>query len=176
MILSAQQVAQLALAAGFETQRAVVAVAIAQAESGFNDQAVGDVALQNDYWGPSVGLWQIRTLKFPSSPYRTKDWLLQDPANQAKAAFVISSGGADFSPWSTYKNGAYKRYMEGAVRAVNSSIPQEENPQMPTVAAAFPYENGYVIVLTNGAVYAFGCTYHGGLSIAADGTVTAHVQ
>ena len=49
----------------------------------------------------------------------------------------------------------------------------QEAPMSVAVAAAFPYESGYVIVLTTGQVYAFNCTWRGGVHINPDGTVGA---
>src|SRR4051812_44178395 len=61
--LTASQIYPLLLQGGFSPKDPTVRTAIAQAESAGNLGAVGDVRLQNGTWGPSVGLFQIRTLK-----------------------------------------------------------------------------------------------------------------
>ena len=111
--MTAQQVYNTASAAGFTGSALIIAVAIAYAESRFNPSAIGDVSLQNAKWGPSVGLWQIRSLNndfLNIDPVRNYNKLF-DPQYNADAAFKISNGGKDFSPWSTYINGAYKGYL-----------------------------------------------------------------
>lgn len=67
-------------------------------------------------WGPSVGLWQIRTLRDPAA-WGGNDRLrdldeLRDPVAQARAAFAISKGGTDWTPWSTWRNGSHTAYLE----------------------------------------------------------------
>ena len=61
--LSPSQIYTLLLQGGFSPDKARLMTAIAQAESARNPGAIGDVALQNGTWGPSVGLFQVRTLK-----------------------------------------------------------------------------------------------------------------
>ena len=78
------------------------AAAIAMAESHGDSRAVGDN-------GDSIGLWQIHV---PSAPreFKQRDALFH-PGVNAQAAFAISSGGTNWQPWTTYRNGAYKRYL-----------------------------------------------------------------
>ncbi len=174
-------VAGLALAAGFAPGPAVVATAIAQAESGLRPDAVGDVALEDAKWGPSVGLWQVRTLKSETGKgtYRDEDWLV-DPAHQAVAAYWISGQGRNFSPWSTYTSGAYARYVAAATAAVNAAIDKRgagamPNPPAPIVAlTGTPTGKGYWLVDAHGDVYAFGdAPYLGGLSVNDAGAYVA---
>lgn len=118
-LTSAIDTAKVAYQAGFRGSNLVIAVAIAGAESTFNPKATGDLAIQDAKWGPSVGLWQIRTLK-PGSlhlePIRDiRD--LYDPLKNAQAAFAISKGGTNFKPWSTYINNAYQHYQDLATEA-----------------------------------------------------------
>ena len=37
---------------------------------------------------------------------------LRDPLFNARAAFAISKGGTDFSLWSTFRDDAYKKYLD----------------------------------------------------------------
>lgn len=101
--LSAKEVGKLAYDAGIKSTGGLThAIAIAKAESNFNPDAVGDVALQNDKWGPSLGLWQIRSLKAESGKGTERDGTrLKDPAFNAKSMASISKNGTDFGPWST---------------------------------------------------------------------------
>lgn len=111
-------VATLAKNAGFDRESAIIATAITFPESEGNPNAVGDVKLETNTWGPSLGLWQIRTIKDGSDHYRDPN-LLSDPSFQAEAAYHISNQGTNFKPWSTYKSGAYQKYIDVATQAVN---------------------------------------------------------
>lgn len=89
--------------------------AIAQAESGAYSDAVGDITLIGEKYGPSIGLFQIRSLRSPQSfggndLYRYA-WPLRNPFFNAAAALAITKGGTDFALWSTFTSGAYKPYL-----------------------------------------------------------------
>jgi hypothetical protein len=88
----------LAASVGFPDPN--LAAAVAMAESSGNPFAVGD-------GGTSFGLWQIHA---PSHPEFDKAQLLSATYN-AHAALLISKSGTDWSPWTTYANGAYRQYM-----------------------------------------------------------------
>lgn len=105
-------------AAGFTPAAAQVMTAIAQAESGLNDTILGDTALQDGTWGPSYGLFQIRTLAAQTGTGGTRDIsrLAAGDLEQARAAYTISHGGSDFTPWTTFRTGAYQDYL-GATTA-----------------------------------------------------------
>lgn len=115
-----------AIKAGFTGVALVTAVAIAGAESAFKPNAVGDVNLIDNKWGPSVGLWQIRSLKNPGA-YTGPDKLrnessLTDPYFNARAAYAISKGGTDFKPWSTYTNGMFTKFTATAATAIKNAL------------------------------------------------------
>lgn len=86
--------------------------------SAYSD-AVGDLAQLADpvvaaKWGPSIGLTQIRSLRFPDiwgplDIWRVAD-KLRDPYYNASAAFAISKKGTVFSPWTMYRNGMYQAH------------------------------------------------------------------
>ena len=105
--LSVAQVYALALAAGFSGTNAVIATAIAFAESGGNPNAQGDYGdpIAGQY--NAFGLWQINTGENPS--YAGQN--LFDPATNAAAAYAIAEGGDYFSRWSTYASGAYQQFV-----------------------------------------------------------------
>lgn len=120
--LTFPQVYALARGAGFGAPGAAVAAAISDAESGRNPDAVGDVQLEDATWGPSIGLWQIRSLKAASGTGTPRDATrLKDPAFNASAAYAISSGGRDFRPWSTYTSGAYRAALPAAQTAAGNT-------------------------------------------------------
>lgn len=104
--LTRQQVVDFASRAGFSGTARDIIVAIAAAESGFKTNArnvntdanrtVDRGILQiNNYWHPEVS-----------------DACADDPACAFQAGYRISSGGRNFQPWSTYTNGAYRRYLQ----------------------------------------------------------------
>jgi hypothetical protein len=82
--------------------------------AGYGD-AVGDLTLVNDKWGPSLSLFQIRTLRHPEQyPFPDTLRVAQDvrhPGKNAAAAFAISKRGTDWTPWSAYKSGSYLEYV-----------------------------------------------------------------
>lgn len=97
-MLTMDQVVELARSVGFPSPE--LAAAVAWAESGGNALAVGD-------FGRSYGLWQIHT---PAHPQYSPG-VLFDALGNARAAFAISRGGADWQPWTTFRNGAFRRFM-----------------------------------------------------------------
>lgn len=101
------QIYGLARGVGLDPTSAVVATCIALAESGGRTDAIGDVALEDAKWGPSVGLWQIRSLRAQKGTGGVRDEVaLLNPAKNADSMKSISGGGTSFDAWSTYKNGA----------------------------------------------------------------------
>ena len=98
--LSASQILSYAQAAGFPGDDAIIATAIALAESGGNPEAHGDLTLPGS---GSYGLWQIYSKAHPE--YGPDFTQLYDPQTNANAAFAIYSGrGGAFTDWSTYNN------------------------------------------------------------------------
>lgn len=118
-VLSDVQIAEAARKAGFSGQALVTVVAIGLAESGGRTDAVGDVNLVDGKWGPSLNVWQIRSLHDQRGTGGPRDeFALRDVDHAARAAFSISGGGANFAPWSVYKNGRYQAFMGRAEAAV----------------------------------------------------------
>ncbi len=118
--------------AGFTGQQLVTAVSISGAESDFNPTKQGDVnirgvsqALCGGLWENSVGLWQIRSLQYPNQcgfPDNLRDGVkLLDPYFNRTAAYAISQNGTDFSPWSTYQQGDYLRFVSEVENAIQSN-------------------------------------------------------
>lgn len=116
--LSPAEIAQVAYDAGFRGDGLRTAVAVALAESAGDPKAHNDTYPDNSY-----GLWQINMLG-AMGPERREQFGLESnrelfqPDENAKAAVEISSGGKNWSPWTTYTSGAYRQYLDDAQRAV----------------------------------------------------------
>jgi hypothetical protein len=128
-----------------DTPDARIAFAVAYAESGLHEQAAGDhlSALPPSYAASivgldcfgytSFGLWQIHVpahynwlvgMAGTSDPCRIADWL-RDPVNNARAAKRVwdnaAAAGVDpWTPWTTYRNGVYRSYLDIAEAAIAS--------------------------------------------------------
>lgn len=125
-VLTDAQVYALARAAGFPLYAAQTMTAIVLAEHRGNPDpaALGDKNLTTAYWGPSVGLGQIRSVKAESGTGKSRDATkLTDPLFNLKAAYAISLSGVNFIPWTTYKDGLYKQYLARATAARMSTDP-----------------------------------------------------
>lgn len=101
---------------GFNGKALRTAYAVSIAESGGRSNAVGDVNLQNEKWGPSIGLFQIRSLKDWkkwNDPYRDAK-RLPDPSYNTDAALKKSKQGSNWKPWTTYTQGSYLKHLAEA--------------------------------------------------------------
>jgi hypothetical protein len=101
---------------GFSGKALKTAYAISIAESGGRSDAKGDVGLQDEKWGPSIGLFQIRSLKKwkdYNDPYRDAS-RLKDPTFNIEAAWKKSNQGTSFKAWSAYTNGAFAKHLPEA--------------------------------------------------------------
>lgn len=105
--MNIDQLRTLAASVGFPNPG--TAAAIAMAESRGNPSAQNIVTNPAPGNGPerSFGLWQINTLAHPQYDEQS----LLNPTYNAQAAFAVSKGGTDFTPWSTYNHGDYEQYM-----------------------------------------------------------------
>lgn len=98
-----------------------IAIAIANAESSFVTTNHNDVP-PDDSWG----LWQINVLGGIHGEVKTRweslthsslpDWpsSLQRPDVNAFGAVLISGGGRNWKPWTTFTRGTYTRYLSDA--------------------------------------------------------------
>jgi hypothetical protein len=154
---SALQLLDLALGAGFQGDHAIVATAIALAESGGDPNVLnpqfwtrgqlmssGKVC-ERDYCGDySLGLWQINMRPDLSSARLALFGLprreaLYDPATNARVAHRLYSGrGGSFVDWSTWDNGrgVFLRHMPAArtawaLRAAEQPVPEVTPPNPP---------------------------------------------
>lgn len=106
--LNFAQLRTLAFEAGFIGSAADTAAAVALAESGGDPAAEGDLAL-----GVSRGLWQINMRAHPEFD----GVRLFEQDYNAKAAFLVSSHGTNWNPWTTFRNGAYRKYLPAGSNA-----------------------------------------------------------
>jgi len=110
-------------AAGFSGETLAIALGVSyveadgpQATARFGKQcaygdAVGDLSLVNEKWGPSLSLFQVRVLRHPEQ-FSYPDTLrvaedVRHPKENAVAAFAISKKGTYWKPWSTFVSGSY---------------------------------------------------------------------
>ncbi|WP_435798369.1 peptidoglycan-binding protein [Streptomyces decoyicus] len=108
----------LATQVGFTGSDINIAAAVAMAESRGDPAAVGDEGLADNKWGPSFGLFQIRSLRHPER-FPPPDALripgkLKDPLYNAKTAKAIKDAHTHgWNQWSTFTSGAYRQHMDG---------------------------------------------------------------
>ncbi|ELP62169.1 peptidoglycan-binding protein [Streptomyces turgidiscabies] len=110
------QLRALVAQVGFTGRDVNIAAAVAMAESRGDPAAVGDEGLADNKWGPSFGLFQIRSLRHPEQ-FSPPDSLrisgkLKDPHYNAKTAKAIKDAHG-WRQWSTFTNGAYRQHLDG---------------------------------------------------------------
>ena len=146
MTLAIPQLAALASGAGFSGADLVTAVAIALAESGGNPQAYNPERAAGAAQGAgSFGLWQIYLQAHPEFSGVN----LFDPQTNANEAYAVYSQAGGFSPWSTFKSGAYLAYADtvqqsiapdvGSVTAADSSTSTPSIFAIVTIGAVLFY-------------------------------------
>lgn len=108
--LSYVQIAQVARKAGFTGNSLIMATAIGMAESSGSTTVINRIGC--------VGIWQIyRKMHQPTYRHWTVRWL-QNPYNNAKAAWILSKHGKNWRPWEVYTKGMYRKHLPAARRAV----------------------------------------------------------
>ena len=116
---SAAQIYAFALDAGFSKDEAVTMTAIALAESGGRNNAH---ATRGE---DSRGLWQINAAAHPDLAGR---YDLFDPRQNALAAYEVSRGGADISPWTTTHGGTQATYVRFRADAQAAAVTHGDPP------------------------------------------------
>lgn len=117
MILSDAWIAHVAYEAGFRNASLIDAVAIALAESGGNPSAVNTAGNQPP--SRDRGLWQINSFWHPE----VTDAQAFNPQECADAAYRISRNGTNFTPWSTFNSGSYRKFLHRATVAASQVGP-----------------------------------------------------
>jgi hypothetical protein len=110
---TAEQIYGFALSAGFSPDQAATMTAIALAESG------GHSSSHNSSGEDSRGLWQINARAHPDLAQR---YDLYDPVHNARAAFEVSGGGDDVSPWTVTHGGMSARYLQYRDEAQDAAV------------------------------------------------------
>src|SRR3954453_15347112 len=116
-VLSAVEIYRYARMAGFSPDQAVTMTAVALAESR------GETGAHNPHGEDSRGLWQINAAAHGNLAGQD----LYDPLVNAKAAYQVSQGGKDISPWTTTHRGtnapyiAYRAEAEAAAHAAGDN-------------------------------------------------------
>lgn len=111
--LTADQLAAIDYAAGFRGQSLTTIIAIQLSESG------GNIYAHNTSGEDSRGISQINVAPGAHPDLAGLD--LFDPFINALQAFHISSGGADYTAWTTYTRGSYLANM-GAARSAAMNV------------------------------------------------------
>lgn len=130
--------------AGGNPPEADIAAAIAQAESGgcqyakagpVDDRPVPQCIYRFTRLENSYGLWQINRVAHPD--YTASD--LYTITGNAVAAVEISRNGLDFTPWTTYRDGAFNAFLPAGVTTgpINSPVTLSHAPFPNAVGAAW---------------------------------------
>ena len=119
-VLSPAQVAAVADLAGFRGQALTTAVAISFAEDGSHDPRAQN---HNTNGTTDTGLWQINSVH---AQYPAPTMMI--PRANAQAAYVISAGGHNWTPWTTYQTGEYRAQI-GAANAAITQMNQQGGAQ-----------------------------------------------
>lgn len=127
--LTDEEIAEVCAEAGWTGEALVTAVAVCLAESGGNTLAVNETG--NTPPSRDRGLFQINDYWHPE----IDDECAFDALCNASAAYDISSGGTDWTPWSAYQAGKYEVFLDRARAAVDAQGPTAEGLR------EFAYEN-----------------------------------
>ena len=121
--LTDREIAGHVINGGFTGDERVIGVAVVLAESGGRTDARGDVGIQTKKWGPSIGLFQIRSLKAQKGSGGTRDELANlDPGTNARhARTVFLEAAGEWTPWSTFKNKTHEQFLNRARQAVDAA-------------------------------------------------------
>lgn len=130
-VLSWEQVAAVAIKAGWPPGAAVIATAITMPESGRNSTIV---QAGQPYATTGWGLWQITPGN--SEPQFGIDNALLDPLNNARAGHAKWAAAGGFSPWTTFENGLEQPYIGEATAAVEAVTHMSARQLAAAVASA----------------------------------------
>lgn len=141
---------ELLASIGFKGSSLDTAAAVAMAESGGNAAAHNTTGLDDSY-----SIFQIN-MKGTLGPDRraryglANDAALLDPATNARVAYSMSNGGTNWSAWSTYVSGAYRKFLGKDVEITNTAGTSRGSPGATTAQnvglVKTPAEVGAMIV------------------------------
>jgi hypothetical protein len=117
--LTVAEATSYAQQAGFSGSALTTIIAISQAESGLDTQAINP----NDPNGGSYGIVQINGIHFGTQWAGGIMSKIEafDPALAYRFAYMLSNNGTNFTPWGTYTNGSYLQFM-GSSSSPGSNI------------------------------------------------------
>jgi hypothetical protein len=151
--MTKRQLEQLWVQQGGNPSAAPMAAAIALAESAGNPNAEN----HNTNGSTDRGLWQVNSIWGALSTF--------SPTGNARAAIAISKNGTNWSPWTTYKTGAYQQFLGGPGEP---NTPPQAQTTTPTASSTsnplIPPERGtgkalsyllYAVLFTVGAGVAY---------------------
>lgn len=154
----ADRAARLAYNAGFRGQDLVTAVAVAGGESSYNISGPGatnNADGRSTIWGPSLGLFQIRTLQNPSAYGgldRNRDPNIiggaENAQNNANVAHQIYNRSG-FREWGAFTNGTYTRHLDTAQAAVDALCSGAPATYSPTLQEDFDQQFGTSVTFGN---------------------------
>ncbi len=137
--LDAYGVGNVAWLAGFRGDSPggglTMAIAISMTEDPSGDPTRDSPPNADQWHSIDRGLWQINNHWHPE----VTDAEAHDPLASAQAAYRISSGGRDWTPWSTFNSGAYRNHLVAA-QAAATAITNAGGTSVGT-SAATPNEN-----------------------------------
>ena len=114
--LTQDQLSADAQQAGFTGNSLLDIIAIAMAESGGNTLASNTAG---NSAGIDRGVLQINSFYHPE----VSSSCAYDPICAFDSAFNISRGGSDFTPWSSFDNGSFKKFLGSGTNMQNSFLP-----------------------------------------------------
>jgi hypothetical protein len=147
MNLTVDQLYSLASSVGFPDPETAAAIAMAESRGNPNATAIVTDPLPGNGPERSFGLWQINTLAHP----QYDEGQLLDPTYNAKAALAVSSGGTNFTPWSTYNHGDYEQYM-GSGPSPTTILPSTKKRILISAAVATVIVGGLVVAERYGLI------------------------
>lgn len=109
--LEAEEAARAIIKAGFPSSEGPTALAVMKEESWLSPDAQGDLLIQDEEWGPSYGLLQIRSRKDKANGRDASK--LKDVAynlEQAHSLFLVSG----WRPWGAFTSGRYRKHLAWA--------------------------------------------------------------
>jgi Lysozyme like domain len=157
------------LSVGVNAINANILTAIGMAESSLDSAVVNNTPATGDF---SVGIWQINyygsLYAGRVAEFGTPEQLAQRglPAQAAAARTLVAQSG--YSPWSTYKSGAYKSFLIGGAVAAPQTAPglTGANPN-PAISPPEPDYSG-TIVSASGLMAGMAQSYLTGYTMLAN--------
>ena len=131
--LSPEELAAVASEAGFKGSALTKIVAIMMAESSGNTTAGYTRYTEGTH--NSIGIAQINA----NAHQQYNPEALTNPIYNAEASYQISNGGSNFTPWTTYLTGAYKKYLSAASQAVANLEAASSSTATPTQTASWEH-------------------------------------